>query len=138
MGKQLPAVEIGEGIRIASLPGSEVQDAISFKDGRYVRESNRAGGIEGGMSNGEDIVCRVYHKPVPTLANPARTVDIESHEPALAAKERSDVCVVPRAGVISEAMLALVLAEAMLEKFGGDHIDEIKRNYEGYIKSLGR
>ncbi len=128
------AVEIGEGVRLASMPGSEAQDAISFKRGRFVRESNNMGGIEGGMSNGEDIICRVYHKPVPTLGSPAKTVDIATHKLASAAKERSDVCIVPRAGVISEAMLALVLGEAMLEKFGGDHISEMKRNYEGYVR----
>lgn len=130
------AVEIGDGIRLSSMPGSEAQDIVSCQDRHFVRGSNNMGGIEGGMSNGEDIVCRVYHKPVPTLGNPARTVDIRSHEPATAPAERSDVCIVPRAGVISEAMLALVIAGAIIEKFGGDHIDEMKRNFNAYIKSL--
>ena len=130
------AVEIGDAVKIASMFGSEAQDAISFKEGRFVRETNNMGGIEGGMSNGEDIICRVYHKPISTLSSPSRTVDIKTHESVLAAVERSDICVVPRAGVVSEAMLAFVLAEAMMEKFGGDHIDELKRNFSGYIKSL--
>jgi len=130
------AVEIGDAIKIASMFGSEAQDIISYKKGRFVRKTNNMGGIEGGMSNGEDIVCRVYHKPISTLGSPLRTVDIKTHKPASAIVERSDVCVVPRAGVISEAMLALVLGEAMLEKFGGDHINETKRNFSSYIESL--
>ena len=130
------AVEIGDAVKTASMPGSEVQDVISLKSGRFVRETNNMGGVEGGMSNGEDITCRVYHKPIATLGSPLPTVDIKTHEPASAVSERSDVCVVPRAGVVSEAMLALVLGEAMLEKFGGDHIKEMKRNFKGYIKSL--
>jgi len=132
------AVEIGDAIEIAAKLGSEAQDIIAFKDHRFVRETNRMGGIEGGMSNGEDIVCRVYHKPISTLGSPSQTVDIETHQPAPAIIERSDICVVPRAGVISEAMLALVLGEAMVEKFGGDHIDEMKRNFNNYIKSLAK
>lgn len=130
------AVEIGDAIKIASMFGSEAQDVISYKKGRFVRKTNNMGGIEGGMSNGEDIVCRVYHKPISTLPSPLPTVDIKTHQPASAVVERSDVCVVPRAGVVSEAMLALVLGEAILEKFGGDHIKETKRNYEGYVNSL--
>jgi chorismate synthase len=87
------------------------------------------------MSNGQNIVCRLYHKPLSTLGRPLNTVDINTRQPAKAAVERSDVCAVPRAGVISEAMLALVLGEAMMEKFGGDHIKEIKANFQAYIKS---
>jgi len=130
------AVEIGDAVKIASMFGSEAQDVISFREGRFVRETNNMGGIEGGMSNGEDIICRVYHKPISTLGSPSKTVDIKTHESVLAAVERSDICVVPRAGVVSEAMLAFVLAEAMVEKFGGDHIDEMKRNFRSYTKSL--
>jgi len=130
------AVEIGDATKIASMFGSEAQDIISYKEGHFVRETNRMGGIEGGMSNGEDIVCRVYHKPISTLGSPSRTVDIKTHRSVLAAAERSDVCVVPRAGVISEAMLALVLGEAMLEKFGSDHFTEMKLNFRSYIKSI--
>ena len=130
------AVEIGNAIEVAARFGSEAQDVISFKDQQFVRETNRMGGIEGGMSNGEDIICRVYHKPISTLGNPSPTTDIETHQPALSATERSDICIVPRAGVISEAMLSFVLGQAMLEKFGGDHIDEMKRNFTYYTKSL--
>jgi chorismate synthase len=130
------AVEIGDAIEIAAMLGSEAQDVISFKDQRFIRESNRMGGIEGGISNGEDIICRAYHKPISTLGNPSPTIEIKTHQPALSAAERSDICIVPRAGVISEAMLALVLGQTMIEKFGGDHINEMKRNYRNYIKSL--
>ena len=130
------AVEIGNAINAAAMLGSEVQDIISSRGGHFVRETNNMGGIEGGMSNGEDIVCHVYHKPISTLGSPVTTVDIETHQQTSAVAERSDVCVVPRAGVVSEAMLALVLGEAMLEKFGGDHIDEMKRNFNAYIESL--
>ena len=130
------AVEIGDAIEVSAKFGSEVQDVICFKDHRFIRETNRMGGIEGGMSNGEDIICRVYHKPISTLGNPSPTVDIKTHQPALTAPERSDICIVPRAGVISEAMLAFVLGEAMIDKFGGDHIDEMKRNFAYYAKSL--
>jgi chorismate synthase len=129
------AVEIGNAIAGAAMFGAEFQDQIAYKGHRFTRLTNNMGGIEGGMSNGEDIVCRVYHKPLSTLGSPAKTVDIVTHRPAPATVERSDICAVPRAGVISEAMLALVLGEAMMEKFGGDHIDEMKRNFHSYIKS---
>ncbi len=130
------AIEIGNAIAGAAMSGSKFQDQIGYKDNSFTRQTNNMGGIEGGMSNGEDIVCRVFHKPLSTLGAPLKTIDIATHQPALAQTERSDVCAVPRAGVISEAMLALVLAEAMLEKFGGDHIDEMKRNFHSYVKSL--
>jgi len=103
--------------------GSRFQDVITYNNRHFARQSNNMGGIEGGMSNGEDIVCRVYHKPISTLGALAKTVDIKTHRPAPTIAERSDVCVVPRAGVISEAMLTLVLGQTMIEKFGGDHID---------------
>ncbi len=130
------AIEIGNAIAGAATSGSEFQDTIGYEGNRFTHQTNNMGGIEGGMSNGEDIVCRVYHKPISTLGAPLKTVDIASHQPASATVERSDICAVPRAGVISEAMLALVLAEAFIEKFGGDHIDEIKRNFHSYVKSL--
>ncbi|MFC1995660.1 chorismate synthase [Chloroflexota bacterium] len=130
------AVEIGNAIKAATMLGSVVQDVISLKEQRFVRESNNMGGIEGGISNGEDIICRVYHKPISTLGAPAKTVDIQTHRPEPAVVERSDICVVPRAGVVSEAMLAFVLGQAMIEKFGGDHIDEMKCNFSCYTKSL--
>jgi chorismate synthase len=129
------AVEIGNGIQGAAMFGSEFQDEVAYKNNRFTRKTNNMGGIEGGMSNGEDIICRVYHKPLSTLGAPVKTIDIATHRPALTAVERSDICAVPRAGVISEAMLALVLGEAMIEKFGGDHIAEMKRNFQAYIKS---
>jgi len=130
------AVEIGNAINGAAMFGSKFQDTITGRDDQFVRQSNNMGGIEGGMSNGEDIICRVYHKPLATLGAPLKTVDITTHQPATAAVERSDICIVPRAGVITEAMLAIVLGDATLEKFGGDHIDETKRNFSAYIQSL--
>jgi chorismate synthase len=130
------AVEIGNAVSGSAMFGSEFQDPISYDKG-FTRKTNNAGGIEGGMSNGENIVCRVYHKPISTLGNPLETVDMATLKPAKASAERSDICAVPRAGVISEAMLALVLAEAMMEKFGGDSINEMKRNYSAYIKEKG-
>ena len=130
------AVEIGEGIKGASVFGSEFQDRIGYENGRFVYKSNNAGGIEGGMSNGENIICRVYHKPIPTPGEPLQTVDIVTRKSMLAAAERSDVCAVPRAGVISEAMLAIVLGQTMTEKFGGDSITEMKQNYSLHFKEV--
>ena len=129
------AVEIGNAIAGAATSGSDFQDQIAYKGGRFTRPTNNMGGIEGGMSNGQDIVCRVYHKPISTLGNPAKTVDITTHQSVPATVERSDICAVPRAGVILESMLASVLGQAMTEKFGGDHIDEMKRNLSAYSKS---
>lgn len=125
------AVEIGDGIENTQMYGSDVHDEIFFSK-RYHRKTNRAGGIEGGISNGEDIICRVFHKPLSTIGVPLKTVDIRTKTPSKAVIERSDICVIPRAGVISEAMLAYVLADAFLEKFGGDSISEIKYNFGGY------
>ncbi len=125
------AVEIGNAVSGASKFGSEFHDPINLKGSR---PTNNAGGIEGGMSNGQDIVCRVYHKPISTLGEPLDTVDIATGKETKASVERSDICAVPRAGVIAEAMLALVLAEAMMEKFGGDHVKEMKRNFSAYLK----
>jgi chorismate synthase len=138
------AVEIGSGIGAAASPGSAVHDAIGYeagtpKDGRYTgfaRRSNHAGGIEGGISNGEDILVRGYLKPISTLRRPLESVDFRTREPVKAAYERSDVCVVPAAGVGGEAMVALTLARCALEKFGGDSISESLRNFEGYRQQL--
>lgn len=131
-------VEIGAGFNEASLPGSQVQDIIELGAKRSWRHAtNRAGGIEGGMSNGEPVIVRAAVKPIPTMSTPLPSVDLRTGEKVEAHFERSDVCVVPAAGVIGEAMLAIVLAEAVLEKFGGDHIDETLRNYRGYLKSIG-
>lgn len=118
------AVEIGEGVAAAGQPGSAVHDEIGYdaKARRFTRPSNRAGGIEGGISNGEPVICRIYLKPIPTLMRPLMSVDFVTRRTVDAQKERSDTCVVPAAGVIAEAMLALVLAHALLEKFGGDSL----------------
>jgi chorismate synthase len=129
------AVEIGNAISGAGQSGAEFQDEIAYQKPRFIRQTNNMGGIEGGMSNGEDIVCRAYLKPIATLVLPAKTVDIRTHRPTRAAVERSDTCVVPRAGVIAEAMLAAVLGQALTEKFGGDNIGEMKRNFGSFTKS---
>src|SRR5258708_15994091 len=131
-------VEVGFAEEGAAAYGSKVQDTIHYdKDAhQFTRGANRAGGIEGGMSNGQDIVVRGMLKPISTLRRPLESVDLETREPALAAYERSDVCVVPAAGVIGEAMVALVLASAALEKFGGDSLGEMKRNYCGYLEQV--
>lgn len=132
------AVEIGEGIKNTEKFGSEVQDEILYsKKKGFYRSTNRAGGIEGGMSNGEDIVTRIYLKPIPTLSSPLKSVDIKTKKPTLAQKERADVCVVPAAGVIGESMMAYVLSNAFLEKFGHDCIEDIKASYNSYIKRIG-
>lgn len=130
------AVEIGDGVANASYPGSTVHDEIFCKDNHFVRKTNRAGGVEGGVTNGEPIICRVYHKPISTLGNPLWTVDIKTKRPAKALIERSDICVVPRAGSVAEAGVAYVLAHALLSKCGGDSLSELKRNFEGYIENL--
>lgn len=131
-------VEVGAGFGAAGIPGSEFHDVIERSvDGVRSRRTNRAGGIEGGMSNGEPVVVNCAAKPIPTLMNPLPSVDLASGMVVPAAQERSDVCVVPAAGVVGEAMVALVLADAFLEKFGGDSDAEIERNYRGYVESLG-
>ncbi len=130
------AVAIGDGIQAASTPGSEFVDEIFPGQDGPVRRSNHAGGIEGGMSNGEDIVCRLYLKPIATLGKPAASIDLANGRAAEAASERSDVCVVPRAGTVAEAMAAFVVARAMLEKFGGDSLPQTLAGYRAYIKEL--
>jgi chorismate synthase len=132
-------VEIGEGFSSPSIYGSSFHDEI-FYDKRkgFFRITNRAGGIEGGVSNGEPIVLRGAVKPVPTLAKPLHSVHLKSKSSAPAHKERADVCVVPSAGVIAEAMTAWILADAFLEKFGGDCLKDIKRSYENYLERLKR
>src|SRR4029079_18913361 len=130
------AVEIGEGVANAARPGSQVHDEIFFEAGAFRRRSNRAGGLEGGITNGEELRVRGYLKPISTLRKALHSVDIDTKQEDLAAFERSDITAVPAAGVIGEAMLAIVLANAMREKFGGDSIDEMRRNFESYIQSL--
>ncbi|MGA8598979.1 MAG: chorismate synthase [Bryobacteraceae bacterium] len=127
--------EIGEAVEGASAYGSVVQDTIHYRkpEREFFRGSNRAGGLEGGMTNGEDLIARGFLKPISTLRRPLESVDLSTREPASAAYERSDVAVVPAAGVIGEAMVALVLAQAFIEKFGGDSLSETRRNYDGYL-----
>jgi len=131
-------MEIGAGIAAAGSNGSEVQDEISYDKAakKFRRSSNRAGGLEGGITNGEDIVIRGYLKPISTLRKPLGTADMVTKEPIQAAYERSDWCVVPAAGVAAEAMVALVLADAFLQKFGGDSLPEMRRNFEGYARQV--
>ncbi len=132
------AVECGSGVAAANSYGSEVQDEIGYDAARhrFTRPTNHAGGLEGGVTNGEDVVLRGYLKPISTLRRPLGTAELVTKKEVRAAYERSDVCVVPAAGVAGEAMVALVLAEAFLEKFGGDSLGETKRNFEGYQKQL--
>jgi len=131
-------MEIGAGIAAANSFGSEVQDEISYDRAakKFRRSSNRAGGLEGGITNGEDIVVRGYLKPISTLRKPLGTANMVTKEPVQAAYERSDWCVVPAAGVAAEAMVALVLADAFLQKFGGDSLPEMRRNFEGYARQV--
>lgn len=130
--------EIGLATEGATSYGSAVQDTIHYdKPAReFGRGSNRAGGLEGGITNGQDVVVRGLLKPISTLRRPLESVDLPTREPALAAYERSDVAVIPAAGVIGEAMVAIVLAQAFLEKFGGDSLGETRRNFEGYIEQV--
>ena len=134
------AVEIGVGVTAASSPGSAVHDEIGYEKAAgfsgFTRSRNNAGGIEGGVSNGEDIRVRGYLKPISTLRRPLQSVDFATRETVKAAYERSDVCVVPAAGVAGEAMVALTLARCALEKFGGDSMLETLRNFEGYRQQL--
>ncbi|OGG20828.1 chorismate synthase [Candidatus Gottesmanbacteria bacterium RIFCSPHIGHO2_02_FULL_40_13] len=130
------AVEIGTGVANASDLGSDVHDEI-ISDGHNIRrKTNRAGGLEGGVTNGENVVVRVYHKPLSSLGSPLNTIDLKTKKAAKALLERSDICVIPRAGVISEAMLSFVLANSFLEKFGGDSMAEINGNYLSYLGNL--
>ncbi|MBU3912337.1 MAG: chorismate synthase [Candidatus Omnitrophica bacterium] len=131
------AVEIGNGCESARKLGSKVHDEILYSKSKGMyRKTNNAGGIEGGMSNGEDIIARGYMKPISTLMKGLNTVDIDTKEAVKSATERSDICSVPAAGVIGEAMVAFVLGNVLLEKFGGDNISDIKKNYEAYLRRL--
>ncbi len=133
----IKGVEVGAGFGAANRPGSQVHDEIfwSKKEG-FFRKSNMAGGIEGGISNGESIVLRAAMKPIPTLMKPLRSVDLASKKPFRASVERSDICAVPAAGVVAEAAVAFEIASAMIEKFGGDSMEEMRRNYHWYTKYL--
>jgi chorismate synthase len=135
----LKGVSIGDGFHIAGVPGSEAHDEIFYDGGRggYYRETNRAGGLEGGMTNGQPLIVRGAMKPLPTLTRPLRSVDTATHEPAEALRERTDSCTVPAAGVVGEAMVALVLADAYAQKFGGDHIDDARASLDAYRERIG-
>jgi chorismate synthase len=137
------AVELGRGVTAAQSPGSQVHDAIAYDEAetagkftRFKRERNNAGGIEGGISNGEDVVVRGYLKPISTLRRPLESVKFEGRETTKAAYERSDVCVVPAAGVAAEAMVALTIARLVIDKFGGDSLREMERNFMGYATQI--
>ncbi len=131
------AVEMGEGILSATQPGSAVHDEIFYDKGKgFYRDSNSSGGFEGGMTNGEPVVVRGFMKPLSTLRSAMMSVNVVTKEPFKATVERSDVCAVPSAGIVGEAVVAFELARAFLEKFGGDSVTEIKRNYEGYLKQI--
>jgi len=131
-------VAFGDGFDVAGRPGSEAHDEIFYDDERgFHRETNRAGGLEGGMTTGEPLVMRAAMKPLPTLTKPLRSVDIATREPAQALRERTDSAVVPAAGVVGEAMVAVVLADAYRAKFGGDHIDDVREALASYEERIG-
>jgi len=133
----IKAVSIGDGAEVAGLPGSQAHDEIFYDDqSGYYRETNRAGGLEGGMTTGAPLVVRASMKPLPTLTKPLRSVDIATHEPAEALRERTDSCTVPAAGVVGEAMVAFVLADAYRRKFGGDHIDDVRGALKTYQERI--
>ena len=133
------AVEVGDGVLAASLPGSKVHDEIFYAKGKgFYRNSNRSGGFEGGMTNGEPVVVRGFLKPLSTLRKPMRSVEINTKKPMVATVERTDVTTVPAAGVIGEAMIGFELAKAVLEKFGGDSLREIQRSLKNYRQDVQR
>jgi chorismate synthase len=134
----LKGVGLGDGFDLAGRPGSDAHDEIFYDDSRgYYRQTNRSGGLEGGMTTGEALIVRCAMKPLPTLTKPLRSVDVATREPAQALRERTDSCVVPAAGVVGEAMLAIVLAGAYREKFGGDHIDDVRAALAAYEERIG-
>jgi len=133
----IKGVEVGMGFGVAEIPGSQVHDELFFgSEAGFTRGTNNAGGIEGGMTNGEPVVVRAAMKPLSTLPKPLATVDMETKQPVKAHFERSDVCAVPAAATIGEAMMALVLTESVIEKFGGDSIEEFQRNYRAYMDDV--
>jgi chorismate synthase len=134
----LKGFSVGDGFAIAGLPGLQAHDEIFYSGQRgYYRQTNRAGGLEGGMTNGAPLVVRGAMKPLPTLTKPLQSVDTETHEPAQALRERTDSCTVPAAGVVGEAMVALVLADAYRRKFGGDHMDDVSQAVRAYEQRIG-
>lgn len=138
----IKAVEIGDGVALGEVRGSEAHDEIfcgekqGERSGGYYRKTNHAGGIEGGISNGENIIVRATMKPIPTLNKPLRSVDVRTRKPLKAAIERSDVCAVPAASVIVRAVVAIEIANAMIEKFGGDSVAEMRRNFAAYVRAM--
>jgi chorismate synthase len=137
MGVQsVKAVEVGDGLETARRRGSVAHDEIELADGRVQRLTDRAGGIEGGMTNGEVLRVRAAMKPISTVPRALATIDTATGEPAVAINQRSDACAVPRGSVVMEAMVALVLADAVLEKFGGDSVAETRRNAQAYLDAL--
>jgi len=134
----MKGAEVGGGYALAGIPGSQAHDEIFWSAERgYYRETNRAGGVEGGMTTGQPLVVTGAMKPLPTLTKPLRSVDTDTKEPAAALKERTDSCTVPAAGVVGEAMVAIVLASAYREKFGGDHIDDVIDAVRRYEERIG-
>jgi chorismate synthase len=139
MGVQaIKGVEVGDGFRGAAVPGSRAHDEIVAGPDGLTRLTGRAGGTEGGMTTGEALRVRAAMKPLSSLTRPLATVDTRTGEPAEAIQQRSDTCAVPRAGVVCEAVVALALADALLEKTGGDSLDEVRRNLDGYLAALPR
>ena len=138
MGIQaIKGVELGDGFESARRRGSVAHDEIARNsEGKIIRRTDRAGGTEGGISNGEVLRVRAAMKPISTVPKALETIDVATGESAKAINQRSDVCAVPAAGIVAEAMVALVLADAVIEKFGGDSISEVKRNFENYLSSL--
>jgi chorismate synthase len=135
----IKGVEFGDGFAVAGRPGSQVHDAIVYEPGVGItRATNHAGGVEGGMSNGQPLIARVAMKPIPTLMRPLASVDIDTLESVDAAKERSDVCAVPAAGVVAEAEVALVLADAYMDKFGRDCLSDMSAALEAYRERIAR
>lgn len=135
----IKGVEIGAGFQCANLPGSRIHDEIFLDEaGQVYRRTNRAGGLEGGMTNGEDVIVRAAMKPIPTLMTPLHSIDIESRQAVLACKERSDTCAVPAASVVGEAMTAFVFAEAVCDKFGSDAMTDVKAAVRQYRERIGR
>jgi chorismate synthase len=134
----IKAVEFGAGFEGAARRGSDFHDQIDYEGGRFRHLTNRAGGLTGGVTNGEPIDLRVAIKPISTMKKPMQSIDLKTKEKTEAHYERSDVCVVPAAGVIGEAVVALTLADAFLEKFGGDSMPELERNYRSYMETLAQ
>lgn len=135
----IKGVEIGAGFQCAVLPGSQIHDEVFLdEEGEVFRKTNRAGGLEGGMTNGEEVVVKAAMKPIPTLMTPLRSIDIESREAVLACKERSDTCAVSAASVVGEAMMAFVMAEAVCDKFGSDALVDVKASLAAYKRRIGK